>query len=766
MNPSRVYDRTPSGSASGRAAEGTSRGALWSALLMLALLLPVLPALSSSSSLEAEWTTWRGPNQNGYLDVDGLVDAWSLNGAQQLWRDDFVGRSTPVVFQERVCASGRRGDGRTRQAVVACWNADSGEKLWENRYTVFHTTVPFNRVGWGSVAADSETDTVFHFMVDGQLRALSGADGSVLWERRLHEEFGRFSGYGGRTNSPIVYGDQLILPLIGSSWGPQGRPSDRLFSFDKRTGAVNWTSSPGGRPYDLNVYSVPVVAESGDRRVVVWGNADGHIYALDAHTGEKLWGFELSKRGINSSVVVADGKVYASHGEENVDEAAQGRLVALDLATGEEVWRHSVIAGYASPGYRDGRLYIADNSANLKVFNAENGEELWEINYGTVGRGSPVLVDDKIVITEVNGNILVLEDGAEGSKKLSEVHIDMPGESGRYAEIYGSPAVAYQRIYFTTEEGIYCIGDPGTAFSSDEGDALSGLALAPAPAAPEGAAVATVQVRPAELVISESTSHQLEAIGYDSLGRSLGPVEATWSIAGLPGSLNAEQGTGTELALGKVNQGAVGQVVATVGEVQGATRVRAGGALPWTENFDDLEAGGNRPWWLGKAKFEVRVAEDGNVFLAKPPSNLGIHRHNLYLGPPLYSGYTVQADQYATKLRRRKPDLGLVNAGYTLDLQGNHQRIQLRSWGAELRMAETVDFPWEVETWYTLKLRVDVEGEKTRIRAKVWKRDEAEPEAWTAETVDELPVVGGSPGLYGYSPLDVYYDNVSVTAND
>ncbi len=39
----------------------------------------------------------------------------------------------------------------------------------------------------------------------------------------------------------------------------------------------------------------------------------------------------------------------------------------------------------------------------------------------------------------------------------------MPG-SGRYAEIYGSPAIAYGRIYFTTEAGLYCLGDQSQPF--------------------------------------------------------------------------------------------------------------------------------------------------------------------------------------------------------------------------------------------------------------------------------------------------------------
>ena len=56
----------------------------------------------------------------------------------------------------------------------------------------------------------------------------------------------------------------------------------------------------------------------------------------------------------------------------------------------------------------------------------------------------------------------------------------------RYAEIYGSPAVAYGRVYFTTEGGIYALGDKAKPFKVTKDDAtrrfrawLAGLWFAP-----------------------------------------------------------------------------------------------------------------------------------------------------------------------------------------------------------------------------------------------------------------------------------------------
>jgi hypothetical protein len=126
------------------------------------------------------------------------------------------------------------------------------------------------------------------------------------------------------------------------------------------------------------------------------------------------------------------------------------------------------------------------------------------------------------------------------------------------------------------------------------------------------------------------------------------------------------------------------------------------------------------------------------------------------------SDYTIQIDLLGTKNKRRKPDMGLVAQRYTLDMQGNHQRLQIRSWASDLRMAKTIDFTWEIDVWYTMKMKVETTEEKATIYGKVWKRGEAEPADWTITAEDPLPNRMGSPGIYGYSAAEIYYDNLKV----
>ena len=198
------------------------------------------------------------------------------------------------------------------------------------------------------------------------------------------------------------------------------------------------------------------------------------------------------------------------------------------------------------------------------------------------------------------------------------------------------------------------------------------------------------------------------------------------------------------------------------GGLTAVAQVRVFAPLPWSENFES----GRPPFWIGGGGSLAVEDLSGNQVFRKGASRTGIHRHAIYMGPADMSGYTVQVDVLSTQQGRRRPDIGLINSGYTMDLQGNRQKIQIQSWAAELRIKEEVDFTWEPDTWYRLKLRVDIEGDRGIVRGKVWPRDATEPTDWTITAEDPLPNRTGSPGIIGYSPINIYFDNVSVVENE
>ncbi len=733
-------------------------------------------AILAPSAYAGEWTNWRGPNHDGVSTETGLISSWSTAGENLIWRADFAGRSTAAVFDGRACAIGRDGEGIRRQEVVVCWNAATGERLWQWRSTPHNTFVPWQRLGWASVSGDAETGYLFAHTSDGVLVALDRG-GQTAWQWRLGEDIGRTSGYGGRTHTPIVDEDRVILAAINTSWGDMaGPPSMRYWAFDKRTGEVLFAAKPSPRTRDANTQSTPVVAVVDGERLLIGASSDGSVYAVRARTGEKLWGFQVSKVSLNAGLAT-DGKlVFTSHSEENLDTPTMGRMVAID-ATGRgeditasgEAWRiPDLKAGFGTPLVHGGRVYQLDNSANLYAIDAASGKIAWIQNVGTVGKSGPVWADGKIYVTEVNGRMHILKDAGDHAEVLSTVEILMP-DGGRPAEIYASPAIAYGRIYFATEEGFYCLGDPAKPFVATAGEPHD---LGEKPAAPD-AEPALIQVVPAEVVTTTAARHSFRVRAFDDAGHFLGEMPATsWSLDGLAGDVSA----GGELTLEDTNGLTTGYVVAKLGDLEGKARIRAAGSLPWQEDFEGLPAGdfpegGFPAGWFGRGK-KAHVEEiDGNKVLVQPDPQFFAPRAVIYAGPSLMSDYTIQADLYATAKGRRKPELGLINSGYTALIAGIQQRIEIRSWGSELRMMQRQDFSWEMETWYTMKLRVDVENDETgrqraAVRAKVWKRAEQEPADWTFTVHDPLPITSGAPGLYGFTPVNGYFDNVKITRSE
>lgn len=725
------------------------------ACLLAALIFPSPPARA------AEWASWRGVGADGVASSAGLPETWSADGENLLWKAPYGGRSTPIVVDGRVCLI-RLAEPETTarwQEQVVCLDADTGEVAWEHRYNVFQTDIPHHRVGWASLAGDPATGNVFAHGVEGMVIAFDPR-GNILWQRSTSEEVGRISGFGGRTVTPVLDGDLLVVSFLSAGWGSTFIPRHRFYALDKRTGETVWLATPGNAPYDTT-YSVPVVQVVDGERLLIAGNGDGGIYALQANTGRKVWAFPLSKRGINSSVVVDGAIVYASHSEENVDSSTvMGRVVALDasqVADGQpkQLWAaDGFAAGYASPAFQDGILYHVDNSANLAAFDGTDGRLLWKRNLGIAQRASPVIGDGKLYVSDVDGKLHILRLAGRDGPRETDLD-EFKNADGSATQINGSPAIAGGRVYFVTNNMLYCIGAPRAAASRAS-------APLPAPAAaPPGAEPAQLLVVPGELNLPPGGKARFVARLFDTKGRPLGERTAEWSLEGaLQGALTAD---GEFTAGDQVPQG--GHVVATVGSLKAVARVAVRASGGFREDFeryapDSVPEG----WSAARGRFKVVESEDGKT-LQKPSGNPRSWRTTVYVGHPQQSGYEIEAELMSTEQRRRMADMGLVSHRYTFAMMGNAQSVMLRTWLSELeRFSKEIPFDWDPDRWYRMKLRVTPQADgSAEIRGKVWPREAPEPAEWTIETTDPIGHSRGSPGIYGYSSADIYYDNLSVT---
>lgn len=725
-------------------------------------------AWAGAAARAGDWASWRGPEMNGISRERGLVDDWSLDGKNVLWTSPIGGRSTPIVLDGRIYLDTRTPHDvndpeqltHAREQVV-CRDANSGEVLWRDEFNVFQTDIPASRVGWASLAGDPETGNVYLHAVSGLFRCYA-PDGRVVWEHSLHEEFGKVSGYGGRTQTPIIDEDRVIVNFFGLTWaeGAVPPPKQTYHAFDKRTGKLLWTAAPGGPVTDTN-YSYPVVAVIEGTRMIIGGDCDGGIHAINARTGEHLWGFMMSKRGLNVTPVV-DGKyVYIAHGEDNIDSIAYGRIQCID-ATGSGdvtkthgVWRiDGIKAGYTALLVKDGVLYVVADTGRLYAIDSQSGKPLWEHNLGTVGKGSPVWADGKLYCTEVNGNVHILRPSREKCESIS--HVEVPAASGRgHDEIYASPAIAQGKVYLVTRDRTICLGVKDATPQSD-----------PIPPLPEekpaGQTAASLQLIPAETYLMGGGEIEYELRAYDSNGRLIKSVPPTLEPQpDLPGA----KAEGAKLAFAADAKEQAGHVLARWGDLTASARVRHFPELPWQWDFEGYTGKQVPVSWVAATPRLAPEQVDGSTALKKAGGTdvKGLPSSYIWLGPPELRGYTIQADVMMREASRRLPSIGLTAHRYNLILKGNTSKLAIQTWPAHPRVAKEITYRSDPDLWYTLKLHVQVAEGAAHIRGKVWKRGEPEPEAWTIEQHDPHANLTGSPGLYLYSLADCYYDNVSVT---
>ena len=713
--------------------------------------------LAFSFLVASDWAEWRGPARDGVSLEKNLPEKWSPAGENLPWKAPYGGRSAPIVMGDRVYLQNAAGQGETLQERIMAFNADTGKLLWEHRFNTYLSDVPPHRIGWASPVGDPTTGNIYVFGGGGSLMGLN-RDGKVLWERTLGEDFGLLTTHGGRTVSPIIDGDLVIVSGVTFQWGQHGRGAHRFIAFDKKTGDTIYVSAPGGRPYDTT-YAPPIIANVNGTRLLIQGGSDGAVYAIKPQTGEPVWKYEISKRGINTGVVVKGTTAILTHSEENLASSEMGMMVAVDATTKGDVkpenlkWTvYGWQGGFSSPVIDGDRLYQLDNGANVAAFDVNSGKQLWLQNLGTIQKASPVLADGKLYVGTENGKFFILKPGPTGAQILDE---DQLGTEAQPEAIIASVAVSNGRVFVVSDSALYCIGKKTSITVSENSSRAAGTNVS-------ANAATFLQVAPTELLLKPGDKVNFRARLFDAQGNFIREESAAeWSLDQLKGTVANGQFT----AAGDTAQ--AGLVKATVNGITGSASVRVFPPLPWSENFDAMAANSVPPTWNNMAlKFAVRD-QNGNKVLAKLTEGSSLlSRSRAYIGPSNWSNYTVESDVFAATKRRQQGDAGVIAQRYVLTLYGNSQMLHIEPWQPETKRTVSVPYAWKPDTWYRMKLQVEnLPDGKTRARGKVWPAGEAEPAAWVIERVDPIPNRQGAPGIFGNGLAEIYFDNIKVYAN-
>jgi outer membrane protein assembly factor BamB len=210
-------------------------------------------------------------------------------------------------------------------------------------------------------------------------------DGTLLWKR--------VSSMG--CYDPTVDSAKNLL------WSTAG---SYIKCFDATTGELKW------------MWTDPTLKEAGQHSAYDGENIyhnfwDGNAYALNAETGDVVWGpiYTDGFYGCSGSPVVSgeSGIVYLFLARMKVwrqPAEAPGLIVALDKATGEVVWKSE---GWADGGWfsggtpvlADGRLYVGDSSyrSNLICFGAGPTKTTVNLSSEQLKAGDTLLISGQLL---------------------------------------------------------------------------------------------------------------------------------------------------------------------------------------------------------------------------------------------------------------------------------------------------------------------------------------------------------------------------------
>jgi len=395
------------------------------------------PKPRAADAVGEDWPAFRGPRGDGRTLETRLAAEWTAAGPPLVW--ELVagsGFASPVIADGRLVFTYRQGS----QIHVDCLEPESGRTFWRFSYPTEYRDRYIANDGPRSTPVIADGSVYVHGL-HGELVRLELATGRVVWQRNTCKEFGIPLDFFGVVASPLVHGDLLIQNL--------GAPGPCVAAFDRATGKLAWGAGPAWGPSCAS----PVIGSvRGAERLFVLAGGEsrpptGGLVVLEPATGAVVHTHPFRSKIVESvtgsSPVVAGERVFVS--------ASYGTGSACLEATEEggfrEAWTDRHIGLQFSSAIHDrGVLYlidgVADRSGALVALDPASGRSLartelvWDetdedgkSRSFTVGEGSLLHADGKLLCLGDNGHLLWLEASSTGAKVLARTRLFGANES-------------------------------------------------------------------------------------------------------------------------------------------------------------------------------------------------------------------------------------------------------------------------------------------------------------------------------------------------
>ena len=290
---------------------------------------------------------------------------------------------------------------------------------------------------------------------DGEVAAISAADGDRLWRVELERPLSGGVGYhdrslylGGADGSVLqlsaddgvveweaaVSGEVLAAPAVSDDWVIVQTYDGKLLGFQSGADEPTWTFTSDVPVLTLRGTSTPILVGGN----AIAGFGDGKVIAVDVNSGNVSWESRIGVPQGSSEIdriVDIDGAM-TQQGIELFVASYQGRVAALDNRTGLKLWQQNV-SSVTGTHVGFGNVYVADVDGTLSAFLRTGQGVRWqniELGYRQLSRPTPV--SSYVATVDFDGYLHLLSqvDGQiVGRTKIGgdAARADMIADSGR-----------------------------------------------------------------------------------------------------------------------------------------------------------------------------------------------------------------------------------------------------------------------------------------------------------------------------------------------
>ena len=376
---------------------------------------------------DTDWPGWRGRHRDAHVAwlPDTLPPQATVLWKRPLFNEGHAG----VAVADGLVLVGDRDPG-DRDDVFHFLDADTGERRWSLQYPAEGRLDYGNSPRATPLVHDGRAYLLGAF---GHLHCVSLADGSVVWERHLRDDFHAASELiWGVCSSPLIVDEKLIVN--------PGGPEASVVALDPTTGDVIWKTAGGEA-----AFASFVECTLGGRRQLVGLDATS-AGGWDIATGTRLWTLPPKVPGdfnVPTPLVLKDAVAVSTenNGTRLIDGTGSASsvyaLLAPDMHT--PVVCHDRIVGIVK-----GKVHCVS---------AKDLAPLWaKFDRSLTGHVSLIASSDRVLAFTEKGELVLLDPRADELKILSRLQILPPGQS-----TYAHPAVIGDRIIIRGPRRLECV---------------------------------------------------------------------------------------------------------------------------------------------------------------------------------------------------------------------------------------------------------------------------------------------------------------------